>query len=148
MASFWGQRVPDSLDTKAGLYTPCGALPPETAQHTWVHEIKVGYERQDGSMAGPANVSSGSKHKLADDAKPVKSKRLRRIGPAWEAVPQDDEVSVASALSGASSASYLKIPARFRNSFFLSSDGQGAISSATARDEASSIATNENDQAR
>jgi len=167
MAAFWGHRVPDSLEKSNGdsyqPYTPAGPLPPNTSEHTWVHDIHVGYELPSSAMAGPAmqqpqtangNLRSKKRRQMAaTHLENVKGSKLRRIGPVWDAVNDggddyddndnnhitDDGVASVTSTTSSRQQPYLKVPDGFSNRFFLQSSGEsGSIASAVGRDDGNS----------
>lgn len=72
MVGFWTRRVPDTMDQRS-LYGPCGPLPPDSPEHSWVSLIREGYSDNGISreVAAVANIQ------------PVP---VAQVSPVWEAL--------------------------------------------------------------
>jgi hypothetical protein len=83
MVGFWTRNVPKSMKDRH-LYGPCGPLPPNTAEHTWIDEIAKGYVTADGSISqnGDSKESAIQETMLAVE--------LPRISPAWEMLQTEE----------------------------------------------------------
>ena len=73
LVGFWTRRVPDNIKNQK-LYSPCGPLPPQTDEHTWVRHVFDGYK--DGM---PLVASA------ADNLKEI---AVPKVSPAWEQLVQ------------------------------------------------------------
>ncbi|GKY99758.1 hypothetical protein MPSEU_000929700 [Mayamaea pseudoterrestris] len=72
MVGFWTRRVPDTMESQS-LYGPCGPLPPNTPEHSWVEQICEGYN--DGNEL-PAEAIR----------RRIQPLPVPQISPVWEAL--------------------------------------------------------------
>eukprot|EP00551_Chaetoceros_affinis_P009393 CAMPEP_0203666252 /NCGR_PEP_ID=MMETSP0090-20130426/3312_1 /ASSEMBLY_ACC=CAM_ASM_001088 /TAXON_ID=426623 /ORGANISM="Chaetoceros affinis, Strain CCMP159" /LENGTH=866 /DNA_ID=CAMNT_0050530071 /DNA_START=21 /DNA_END=2621 /DNA_ORIENTATION=+ len=78
MVGFWTRRVPDNIEEKK-LYSPCGPLPPADDEHSWVKEIKKGY---DGETKREDNAEKYGNKVIIPDVLPA-------VSPAWECIAEN-----------------------------------------------------------
>lgn len=100
MVGFWTRRVPDNIKHQS-LYSPCGPLPPDSDEHTWVKEIKDGYPKQKSSDSDYSTKSS------------VNVSILPHVTPAWECINIDHDKGLNN------NSTSLPIPCSLDHRFFV-----------------------------
>jgi hypothetical protein len=82
MVGFWTRNVPATMKNRR-LYGPCGPLPPNTDDHTWVHEITKDYQNNNKKKK-TSKTTSQTRDEVAEKALPMIP--LPMVSPAWELI--------------------------------------------------------------
>lgn len=105
MVGFWTRNVPEAMKDRQ-LYGPCGPIPPENDEHSWVKQIKNGYPRHI-----PNTVSTNTYE--------IHSTELICVAPAWESIQITQTPLVSQVPYGLDHRYFVKnAPRCFRESMF------------------------------
>ena len=111
MVGWKTRHVPDQRKDRDSLYGPCAPLPPKEVA-SWVREILLGYDGENGSMASmeprqPYGTGSGS----------IRMEPLPSVSPGWEEIPHPP---VPVKESDIKNKAQLKLPSPLDRRFFAS----------------------------
>jgi len=82
MVGFWTRNVTDGMGERK-LYSPCGPLPPASAEHSWVVESQTGYngDKSTKSLKGKHDGNENTRRERRSDST---YGMLPSVSPAWE----------------------------------------------------------------